>query len=129
VALRFSKTVPRGTVFVDASHLLLPGNGLFLTSTSTNVGVGYNYTGLRRWAISAGASYNESSSVGNVIGNYGSYNSVLSVSRQVARATHGVLSFNARKYDSGDFKNYNKWAYGVRLGLSFSPGDIPIRLW
>ena len=43
--------------------------------------------------------------------------------------THGVLSFNARKYDSPDFKNYNKWAYGVSLGLSFAPGDIPIRFW
>jgi hypothetical protein len=43
--------------------------------------------------------------------------------------THGVLSFNARKYDSPDFKNYNKWTYGVSLGLSFSPGDIPVRLW
>ena len=75
VAFRLSKTVPRGTVFVDASHMLMPGNGLFLTSTSTNVGVGYNYTGLRRWAISAGVNYIESSSVGNVIGNYGSYNS------------------------------------------------------
>jgi hypothetical protein len=47
----------------------------------------------------------------------------------VAPATHGVLSFNARRYGSGDFQNYNKWAYGVRLGLSFSPGDIPLRLW
>jgi hypothetical protein len=129
IAVRMSKVVPRGTVFVDASHMLMPGNGLFLTSTATNIGAGYNYTGLRRWAISAGANYNESSSVGNVIGHYGSYSTSLSASRQVARSTHGVLSFNARRYDSGDFKNYNKWAYGARLGLSFSPGDIPIRLW
>jgi hypothetical protein len=129
IAARLSQTVPRGTIFVDVSHSLLPGNGLFLTSTSTNVGAGYNYTGLRRWAISAGGNYNESSSVGNVIGNYGSYAATLSVSRQVARVTHAVLSFTARKYDSGDFQNYNKWAYGARLGLSFSPGDIPVRLW
>jgi hypothetical protein len=67
--------------------------------------------------------------VGNVIGEYGDYAVNLSVSRQVAPSTHGVFSFNARRYDSGDFKNYNKWAYGLRLGLSFSPGDIPLRLW
>jgi hypothetical protein len=85
--------------------------------------------GLRRWSISSGASYDKSSSVGNVIGQYGGYSVSMSVSRQVAPATHGVLSFNARRYDSGDFKNYNKWAYGARLGLSFSPGDIPLRLW
>ena len=129
IALRLAKTVPRGTVFVSASHALIPGNGLFLTSTSTNVGLGYNYVGLRRWAISAGASYDTSNSVGNVIGQYGGYSGTLSLSRQLLPSTHGVLSFNARRYDSGDFKNYNKWSYGARIGLSFSPGDIPLRLW
>ena len=47
----------------------------------------------------------------------------------MARFTHAVLSFNARRYESNDFKNYNKWSYGVRLGLSFTPGDIPLRMW
>jgi hypothetical protein len=129
LAFRLSKIVPRGTVFLSASNSLTPGNGLFLTSTSTSVGTGYSYTGVRRWAISAGADYNASTSVGNVFGSYGSYSASLSASRQVAPMTHGVLSFNARRYDSGDFKNYNKWSYSVNLGLSFSPGDIPVRLW
>jgi hypothetical protein len=129
IAFRLSKIVPRGTVFLYASHGLNPGNGLFLTSTATTATTGYNYTGLRRWAISTGATYNRSLSVGNVLGEYSNYAVNLSASRQVARTTHAVFSFNARKYDSGDFKNYNKWAYGVRLGLSFSPGEIPLRLW
>jgi hypothetical protein len=33
------------------------------------------------------------------------------------------------KYDSDDFRNYNKWAYGIHLGIGFTPGDIPLRLW
>ena len=129
VGARISKVVPRGTVFVSASHGINPGNGLFLTSTSTNAGIGYSYTGLRRWSISVGANYNESNSEGNVIGNYGSYSGNVAISRQIMRMTHGVLGFNARKYTSGDFKNYNKWAYAVNLGVSFSPGDIPMRFW
>jgi hypothetical protein len=129
LAFRLTKVVPRGTVFLSVSNSINPGNGLFLTSTSTNAGVGYNYTGLRRWAISAGANYNRSDSVGNVFGTYGSYSATMSASRQVAPMTHGVFSFNLRRYDSGDFKNYNKWSYTVNLGLSFSPGDIPVRLW
>jgi len=64
-----------------------------------------------------------------VYGNYGSYSANLAVSRQVARYTHGVLGLYLRKYDSGDFQNYNKWAYGINLGVSFTPGDIPVRLW
>ena len=62
-------------------------------------------------------------------GQYGSYSANLSASRQIVKMTHGVLSFFLRRYDSGDFQNYNKWSYGVNLGVSFSPGDIPVRLW
>jgi hypothetical protein len=129
LSARLSKVVPRGSVFVSAAHGINPGNGLFLTSTSTSVGGGYNYSGIRRWALSAGAAYNNSTSQGNVLGQYGSYSVTVSASRQVAPLTHGVLSFNARKYDSGDFRNYNKWSYSANLGLSFTPGDIPVRLW
>ena len=129
LSARLSKVVPRGAIFLNASHGLNPGNGLFLTSTSTDVGGGYNYSGIRRWALSAGANYNNSTSQGNVLGQYGSYSATVSASRQVAPYTHGVLSFIARKYDSGNFKNYNKWSYSVNLGLSFTPGDIPVRLW
>jgi hypothetical protein len=129
LAARLSKTVPRGTIFLDAMHGITPGNGLFLTSTTTNIGGAYNYTGLRRWSLSAGANYNTSTSEGNVLGQYGSYSATVNASRQVMRMTHGVLGFYARKYDSSTFQNYNKWTYGVNLGLSFAPGDIPVRLW
>ena len=129
VGARLSKIVPRGTIFLSASHGINPGNGLFLTSTSTNAGGGYSYTGLRRWSISAGANYNQSNSEGNVIGSYGSYSANMNVSRQVMRMTHAVCTVSARKYTSGDFQNYNKWVYAVNLGLSFAPGDIPIRFW
>jgi len=75
------------------------------------------------------ASYTSSNSLGNFVGSYANYAITASFSRQVARLTHGVLSFNMRKYDSPDFNNYNTWSYGVRLGLGFTPGDIPLRLW
>ncbi len=126
---RLTKVVPRGTVFLSASEGITPGNGLFLTSTSITAGGGYTYTGLRRWSISATADYNRSTSEGNVLGQYGSYSANLSASRQVAPWTHGFLGFSLRKYDSGDFRNYNKWAYSVSLGLTFTPRDIPVRLW
>ena len=73
VAARLSKVVPRGTVFVSVSNAIDPGNGLFLTSTSLTAGAGYSYTGLRRWAITAGVNYDRSTSEGNVLGDYGNY--------------------------------------------------------
>lgn len=127
--VRLSYAMRRGVVYVSGGRSVTPGNGLFLTSTSNSVAGGYTYTALRKWSASANASYNRSSSLTNLIGAYGNYAMSLSLSRQIARATHGVLSFNARKYESPDFNNYNTWSYSVQLGLGFTPGDIPMRLW
>jgi hypothetical protein len=129
VAGRLAYTVQRGVFYVSGGHTVLPGNGLFLTSTSTYAGVGYAYTGLKRWSINASAGYNRSNSIGNVTGNYGSYQGSLSASRSLFRYTHGVISANFNKYNSGVFSNYNRWTYSFRAGLGFTPGDIPLRLW
>jgi hypothetical protein len=129
ISARISRTVLKGTLFGAGSYLLNPGNGLFLTSKSTTGTVGYSYTGVRRWAISGSGSYNRSDSVGIVIGTYGGYSADLTVSRQVAPFTHGLLSLGMRKFESGDFQNYNKWSYVARLSLAFTPGDVPLRLW
>lgn len=126
---RLSYTLRRGVLYANGGHSITPGNGLFLTSTSTNAGVGYTYTARRNWTIGATAIYTYSDSLGNFVGAYGSYSSNLTIGRQVAPYTHGLLTFSARRYNSGDFRNYNKWAYGIRLGLGFAPGDVPIRLW
>jgi hypothetical protein len=67
--------------------------------------------------------------VGNIIGEYAGYTMSASISRQILPSTHVVFGFNARTYDSQDFKNYNRWSYGLHLGLGFTPGDVPIRLW
>jgi hypothetical protein len=129
LAGRLSYTVQRGVFYISGGHTVLPGNGLFLTSTTTNVGMGYMYTGLKRWSIHAAAGYNRSNSIGNVTGDYGGYQGSLAASRSLFRYTHGVISANFNKYNSGVFTNYNRWTYSIRLGLGFTPGDIPLRLW
>ena len=126
---RLSYTMKRGVLFLNGGRAVTPGNGLFLTSTSNTVAAGYNYTALRHWSASATSSYNRSTSLGNYLGDYGNISVGINISRQVARYTHGMLTLAANKYRSPDFRNYNKWAYSVRLGLGFSPGDIPMRLW
>lgn len=126
---RLSYTMKRGVVFVSGGRAVTPGNGVFLTSTTTSATVGYSYTALKRWSASANAGYNQSTSLGNFRGDYGNYNANVNVSRQVARFTHAVLTIHARKYASPDFNAYNMWSYGVRLGLGFAPGEVPLRLW
>lgn len=126
---RLSETFARGVLYLTAGHTVTPGNGLFLTSTMTVAEAGYTYTGLRRWSFNAMANYSDGKSIGNVIGNYRSITSSLTASRQLGRFVHGIFSVSERKYQSSDFSLYNRVFYTVKLGLGFTPGNVPLRIW
>lgn len=126
---RLSKTFHHGVAYLAGGHTVTPGNGLFLTSAISSVTAGYTYTGLRHWSFNTAAGYEKAKSISNVIGYYGGYSGALTVSRQISRSVHALLSVDARKYQSNDFTRYNRLIYGVRIGLGFSPGDIPLRVW
>jgi hypothetical protein len=53
----------------------------------------------------------------------------LSASRQIVRTVHAVVSVSARKYTSANFDLYNRLIYEVRVGVGYSPGDVPLRIW
>jgi hypothetical protein len=126
---RLSRTFPKGVLYISGGRGITPGNGLFLTSVTSTAMAGYNYTGLRRWSFSVSGGYNRSESIGNVVGTYGGSSGTLSASRQIVHSVHGIVSFSARKYSSVDFSLYNRLIYDVRVGVGYSPGDIPLRIW
>ena len=126
---RLSRTFRTGVAFVGGGRTITPGNGLFLTSKVTNIAAGYTYTGLRRWSFNAQAGTSLATSIANVNGKYNNYNGTLTVSRQITGSFHSLVSFGVRQYDSPDFQNYHRLIYTARIGIGFSPGDIPLRLW
>jgi hypothetical protein len=126
---RLSRTFPKGVAYISGGRGVTPGNGLFLTSVTTTAMAGYNYTGLRRWSLSASVDYSKANSIGNVIGSYGGTSGTLSASRQIVHSVHGIVSFSARQYSSGTFALYNRLIYDARVGVGYSPGDIPLRIW
>jgi hypothetical protein len=126
---RLSRTFPKGVAYISGGRGVTPGNGLFLTSISDTVMAGYNYTGLRRWSLGASVAYSRATSIGNVLGTYGGTSGTLSASRQIIHNVHGLVSFSARQYSSADFSLYNRLIYDVRVGVGYSPGDIPLRIW
>lgn len=129
VSARLSQTFSRGVLYLSGGHTVTPGNGLFLTSEATTVSAGYTYTGRRHWSFGTQAAYDRAKSIGNVLGSYGDVGGTLSASRQLVHAMHAVLSFSARQYQSPSFTLYNRMIYTVRLGIGFTPGDIPLRMW
>jgi len=126
---RLSRTFHKGVLYFYGGHTVTPGNGLFLTSTAYAAGSGYTYTGLRKWSFGATGSYHDSDSIGNVQGGYASVVGVAHMSRQVARSMHAILSFNVQRYSSGTFAKYNNVVYSGSLGLGWSPGVVPLRIW
>ena len=126
---RLSKTFTRGVVYVSGGHLMTPGNGLFLTSRDYNAAAGYTYTGIRRWAFNLSAGYDREQSIGNILGEYGDMSAGLQTSRQISHLLHMVAGVTARKYQSDSFSGYNRVIWDARVGLSFSPRDIPLRIW
>ena len=126
---RLSQTFKRGVAYLSAGRTVTPGNGLFLASTATNYSGGYSYSGFRRWGLNAQAGYYSAQSSVNAVGSYGGATGSVSASRQIGRFVHSVASLNVRQYQSPDFTQYNRLIYTLQIGLGFTPGDIPLRLW
>ena len=126
---RVSRVVRKGMIFAGASRSISPGNGLFLTSKVTAAFGGYTYTGLRHWSFSTEFNSNLSQSVGNVIGGYRDYGGALRTSREIGHALHTFAAFSAHRYSSASFAGYNRPIYDARVGIGFSPGDVPLRAW
>ncbi len=126
---RLSKTFTSGVAYITGGHLMTPGNGLFLTSKTYNTGAGYTYSGIRRWSFNLSGGYDRAESIGNILGEYGDWNAGLQTSRQISHLVHMVAGVTARKYQSESFAGYNRLIWDARAGLSFSPRDIPLRIW
>ncbi len=128
VSGRLSRKFHYGVLYVTASHMVNPGNGLFLTSNSTTAMVGYTYTGLRRWSFSSFFDYNRSSTIG-IAGKYGNLGGTITASRQIARSLHLVGAVQANKYESPTYAQYNRPIYDAHFGLGWTPGIVPLRVW
>lgn len=127
--VRLSQTFQRGVVFLASSYTVTPGNGLFLTSTALAASMGYNYTGLKLWSLGVTASYSRAHSISNVIGEYGGDGLTFAATRKIKSYFYLICSLNGTQYSSSSFAGYNRLIYTANIGVAFSPGNIPLRVW
>jgi len=126
---RLSRKFHNGIVAVSGSHMITPGNGLFLTSVQTNVGASYNYTGLRHWSAGLDFSYYSSKAISNLNGHYAGLSGGLHISRRLVHSLHFVTNFAVRQYSSQDYARYDRLIYRATIGFGWAPGDLPLRAW
>jgi hypothetical protein len=126
---RLSKTFARGVAYAAGGETVMPGNGLFLTSRTASVMGGYGYTGLRRWSLGVNCTYITALSIGNVNGGYGNISGSFSMSRSLGHSLSFVTSYIANQYRSPNFTGYNRLIYSASVGIGWSPGNVPLRIW
>jgi hypothetical protein len=126
---RIARRIPQGMLHLSAGRSINPGNGLFGTSATLNVGGGYAYTGLRRWSASVQASYSYAEALAGLAGNYNSLSAGVRLSRKLISALHLMGNYSLRQYASPTFARYRRVVNEVNVGIGFTPGEIPLRIW
>lgn len=128
-AARASRGFRTGLAYVSVGHSVTPGNGLFDTSLVYTVTAGYAYTGLRRWSLNTQFLYSNAEAIGLIPGRYSSVTGNFVVSRRVMRGFSMQAQYSARQYSSGTYAGYNRLINEASAGLTWSPGEVPLRLW
>lgn len=102
-----------------------PGNGLLLLNRLENGTVSYSYNSGERWAASGMFGYFSSSGLGNVAGNFRSFNAGSSFNYRLYKTLFGTALFDVRKLTSAG-SEFNRTGSRIALGVTWSPGDIPV---
>lgn len=118
----------RSTFHASYSHGVTPGNGVYMASRQNTASAGLSYTGMRYWSLNGGAYYSDMRSIGQNIGRYRTAGGNLGASRSIAsRNLFFTMRVDARRYLAGDA--FRRTSYHASVGIAYSPGDVPLRLW
>ena len=130
---RISAHFRHSTLSFQGGQTINPGNGVFLTSKSEEVGSYYSYSGIRKLDFSLHGYYSRLSSVGQQIGTYAAYTAGSGLTYKMVRSFRLIVNFDARHYNipgqPGVLAPFNQNSYRVAVGIGFSPGEIPLVLW
>lgn len=107
-----------------------PGNGVYLASVSDSAGVSYTYATTRNLSLSASAAYSRLESVGQTgLGNYSYWNGGGGLGYRLRSFIFASARFDARNSQISLANGLNQLGYRIALGLTFSPGTVPLAMW
>jgi hypothetical protein len=110
------------------THGAAPGNGIYLTSAQDTFSGQYSYSGFHHWSLEAGMYAASMRSLGQDIGRYNTLGVNAGLTRALgSRNLYFTLRGGDREYKVGTAFSHNY--YTVSMGLAYSPGDLPLRLW
>ena len=101
------------------------GNGIYLASKMESAIANLSYTGVRKSSFSVNAQYYKLQSIGQNIQPYYQVSAGTSFTYTLTNALHLIALYNQRIYGVSS-STFNGNGYRVAVGISFSPGDIPL---
>ena len=124
-----SQTYHQGLAYITGGHTVSPGSGLYVTAAAIVANAGYTYTGSRRWTFNAEAEYYRTKAIAGLLGYYDDIGGTVSASRLIGRYVHAFVGLGVRQFQTPDLSQRNGLIYQARIGLGFTPRDIPLRVW
>jgi hypothetical protein len=129
IQAQLANTFRRSQFTLSYNNRVTPGNGVYTISRNNTGGAYYSYSGVHYWNFGASASYGRMSSLAQTLGAYTSYGGGAGVTRELGKGLHAVVRLDARHNDIASGALYRRTQYSASLGVTFSPGDVPLRLW
>jgi len=123
-----SRKFKNANLYASYSRLILPGNGVYLTSRSENALLGYSYTGVRKVALTINGGYSSLDSLGQGIAPYHMYTGAASLTYNLTHALHAIARYDLRDQEI-QLAGYRRDSFRATLGIAFSPGTLPLSLW
>jgi hypothetical protein len=118
----------RAAFHAGYSNGVTPGNGIYMASRQNTANVGISYAGMRYWSFNASGYYSDMRGIGQDIGQYRTGSAGLGAARSIAsRNLYFTARVDARRYLAGD--SFRRNSYHAAVGIAYSPGDVPLRLW
>lgn len=127
-SVALTRRFKRSSLSFNFERSVTPGNGVYLTSKTDSGGASYSYTGIRRASLQVSGGYNSLASIGQGIQPYRSGNGGAGMTYTLPYSLHFVVRYDYR-YQQIESLIYKHTGYSATIGLTFSPGTVPLSLW
>jgi hypothetical protein len=117
----------RGRLTIGAASVMVPGNGIYLTSSRDYVSAGYSYAGTRRLSLGINGGYWRLRSQSLELSALRGWSAGAGVNYRLAASLGLMMQVDRRTFDSVVVPDRSGWALSV--GLSYNPSRFPIAIW
>lgn len=115
----------RSSVTLTGKRSVIGGAGSYTASTNEFGGLTYNFTAARKWASWVGVSGNRATGINSTAVRYDTVGGNVGFSYELFPALRLVGGYDLRHYDV-TASSYKRTASTATIGLTFSPGTIPL---